>query len=103
MKLTIISSDGAVYVDGEVQSGLVLNQLPNNVHALQWNEDSGWIEFVNDANGIRQDNEKIKVLPEWATLCLDAWNAAKIEKAAFLASAPQVPLQQPTVNGSQTL
>lgn len=71
MKLTIISDDMAVYVDGRCFSGLTL-ATPTNVHALQWNLDNGWIEY-NDG----QPNEVIAVLPTWADDGVSAWDTAK--------------------------
>lgn len=61
MKLTIIPSDGAVYKEGVSLSHLILNSIPSNVHALQWNLDQGWIEYNDET-----PNEKITQLPDWA-------------------------------------
>jgi len=72
MKLTIIPADEAVYKDG--QSYLELNlascNIPENVHALQWNNDSGWIEFKDSS-----PNEELTELPTWANSCLTVWEA----------------------------
>ena len=38
MRLSIIPSDKAVYVDGASQLGLDLPFIPTNIHALQWYE-----------------------------------------------------------------
>lgn len=59
--MTIIPSDSAVSVDYISASGLSLTNIPSNIHALQWEEDAGWLEF-NDS----KPNENIKKLPEWA-------------------------------------
>ena len=54
MKLTIIVEDNAVYVDGVMKAyaplPLDLTQcgIPSNVHALQWKETAGWIEFEDN-------------------------------------------------------
>ena len=72
MKLTIISDDKAVYVDGRCFSGLTL-ATPTNVHALQWNLDNGWIEY-NDG----QPNEVITSLPTWANDGISAWDIVKV-------------------------
>jgi hypothetical protein len=71
MKLTIIPSDGAVYEDGLCYSSLTWDGTPLNVHALQWQDVSGWIEY-NDGN----PNETITVLPQWANNAMDAWQVA---------------------------
>jgi len=70
MKLTIIPIDGAVYEDGISYLGLVWEGTPVNVHALQWGDIAGWIEYVD------QPNEDITVLPEWAYNAMAAWTVA---------------------------
>lgn len=71
MKLTIIPSDGAVCENGVCYSGLSWEGTPANVHALQWDNGAGWIEF-NDGT----PNEDITVLPQWALNAEAAWDAA---------------------------
>lgn len=71
MRLTIIPSDGAVYENGVCYSGLSWEGTPVNVHALQWDNSTGWIEF-NDGS----PNEDIDVLPLWAANAELAWDAA---------------------------
>ena len=75
MKLTIIPSDGAVYEDGVCYSDLTWAGTPPNVHALQWDNGSGWIEF-NDGS----PNEDIDVLPLWAANAEAAWTEANTPK-----------------------
>lgn len=78
MKLTIIPSDRAVYKDNLMYSNLDLSScgIPVDIHALQWQENSGWLEFNNYA-----PNQDIDALPEWAINCVAVWgqadNAAK--------------------------
>jgi hypothetical protein len=71
MKLTIIPSDGAVYENSICYSNLTWQGTPPNVHALQWVDVSGSIEF-NDGT----PNEDITVLPQWANNAMDAWTVA---------------------------
>jgi hypothetical protein len=68
MKLTIISDDKAVYIDGISYSDLLLPTIPLNVHALQWKETTGWVEF-NDGT----THKPIDTLPQWATDSVDVW------------------------------
>lgn len=68
-RLTIIPSDNAVYVDGLCYSGLDLEFTPNDVHALQWFGESGWIERQGEANEI------ISQLPDWALQAQSLWEA----------------------------
>lgn len=76
MKLTIIREDGAVYQDGVPHLDLDLSFMPSNIHALQWNNDKGWIEYSEDSDGNRQPNDKIDVLPEWVNTAIESWNTA---------------------------
>jgi len=73
MRLTIIPSDKAVYKDGLCYSNLDLSTcgIPDDIHALQWNEISGWLEF-NDG----KINETIIELPQWALNCEAVWQEA---------------------------
>ena len=88
MKLTIIPVDGAVYKDGYSYSGLNLSTAPSNVHALQWKDTNGWIEFTDNDDGTKPQNEAITELPSWANACLTKWDEAKAaEEAARLAEA----------------
>ena len=76
MRLTIITSDGAVYKNGVCYSGLSWKGTPNNIHALQWfDNNTGWIEFT-DSN----PNESILELPKWADNALSSWTEANTPK-----------------------
>jgi hypothetical protein len=81
MKLTIIKGDGAVYKDGKSYSDLSLPTIPSDVHALQWNNDKGHIEFANNA----KVNEAITELPIWANDALTAWQTAYETEQAEIA------------------
>lgn len=72
MKLTIIVDDGAVYVDGLCFSGLDMPYIPTNVHALQYKNGAGWIEFKEQAQ-----NEPIIELPIWANAAISDWESAR--------------------------
>jgi hypothetical protein len=78
MKLTIIRADGAVYKDGVSYSGLDLAAVPADVHALQWKDTKGWIEFVDSDDGTKPQNEAITSLPAWATTAMTKWDEAKV-------------------------
>jgi hypothetical protein len=104
MKLTIIPSDSAVYVDNLVMYDLDLSFVPSNVHALQWKVDLGWIEFVENADFSKPQNEIINELPAWANSAYAAWVTKKAEiEAAAAAAAAAAALRQPTTTGTQTL
>lgn len=72
-RLTIIPIDSAVYRDQAVFVGLDLTgcNIPSNVHALQWMNGSGWIEFTGT-----EHNQDITELPNWALNCVNVWQTA---------------------------
>jgi hypothetical protein len=76
MKLTIIPSDGAVYVDGVSYVKLDLSScgIPSDVHAFQWYETEGEVEFSGSP---KPQNELISELPAWASACVNKWNETK--------------------------
>lgn len=71
MKLTIIREDGSIYQDGISYLDSNLSFIPTNVHALQWKDNNGWIEYSEDDEGNKQHNEKIYILPDWANTAID--------------------------------
>jgi hypothetical protein len=75
MKLTIIPSDSFVSVDGDSSHrplDLSTCGIPQDIHALQWYETEGEIEF----DGVpKPPNEIITILPDWANACVAVWNA----------------------------
>ena len=106
MKLTIIVDDKAVYIDGVMKAyaplPLDLSEcgIPTNVHALQWNETAGWIEFKDNPDFTKDQNEVINALPDWANNCVNVYNIkiAQIQEQQALAQN-----KQPTTTGTQTL
>jgi hypothetical protein len=81
MKLTIIRNDGAVYKDNMSYANLSLPTVPSDVHALQWNNDKGHIEFLDNV----RINETITELPSWANDALTAWQTAYETEQAEIA------------------
>lgn len=73
MKLTIIPADGSVGEDGKFYLGLNLSScnIPADVHALQWQDTAGWIEYITTI-----PNETITELPAWANCCMTKWTEA---------------------------
>lgn len=72
MRMTIIPVDKVVYVNGTCAFGLDLSgcSIPSNVHALQWYEDKGEVEYKD------QPNEAITQLPLWANAAHGVWETA---------------------------
>jgi hypothetical protein len=80
MKLTIIPIDSFVAVDGNgLHQPLDISNcgIPTHVHALQWLETKGWIEFDDsqDPFSPKLPNEIIESLPEWALACVAVWES----------------------------
>jgi hypothetical protein len=73
MKLTIIPIDGSVGEDEVFYNELNLSScaIPANVHALQWDGITGWVEFNEPI-----PNEEITTLPSWANCCMTKWTEA---------------------------
>jgi hypothetical protein len=75
MRLTIIPSDSFVAVNGDSSHrplDLSVCNIPTNVHALQWYDTEGEVEFDGKP---KSPNEEITELPEWALACVGIWEA----------------------------
>jgi hypothetical protein len=106
MNLTIINEDNAVYVDGMALAGLDLSTtgIPENVHALQWKTNLGWIEFKDNSDFTKPVNEVINDLPNWANNCVTVFNnQVATNQAAQAEAAARASANQPTTTGTQTL
>lgn len=82
-KITIIADDGAVIIDGEAYTGLLFS-LPDNTHAVQWNDTQGHVE-IKDAYG-RMFNYPIDSIAPYSdalTAWADAKSAAEAEAQAI--------------------
>lgn len=79
MRLSIIPLDGTVCVNGVCKTSLDLSQcgIPDGVHALQWYETNGEIEWSYPI----AKNEQISILPTWANLCVDIFDKKEPEPA----------------------
>ena len=71
MKLSIIPIDATVYKNGVCIAGLSWDGSPDDVHALQWEDVAGWIEYKDGSM-----NKEITALPEWAYNAEAAWEVA---------------------------
>lgn len=102
MKLTIIPDDSYVAVDGDNTHqplDLATCNIPQDVHALQWFDTKGWIEFDDptDPFSPKPPNEIIETLPEWALACVGVWEAWTPP------APPPPPENQPITTGTQTV
>lgn len=78
MKLTIIPDDSFVSVDGDGSHrplDISTCGIPSEVHALQWFDTRGWIEFDDQADPFapKPPNQEITALPAWAEECVLVW------------------------------
>ena len=102
MKLTIVPSDTAVYVDGLAIFGFDMSSVPQDVHALQWKANIGWIEYTDADDGSKPQNQAVTEIPDWATALYNAWLTKKADADARAAAAAAA-RSQPTTTGTQTL
>jgi hypothetical protein len=92
MRLTFISGDRAVYINGVSYSDIDLSScgIPSDVHALQWYDTYGEIElkrsFVN-GRMFQEENQVITELPVWINLCVTKWEEAKAAEEAAIEAA----------------
>lgn len=86
-RVSIIKADNAVGVNGFFYSGLDLSECgcPENLWALQWNEQGGEVGHI-EYNGDAQ-NESIAEFPAWATACVAKWQEAEDARLAAIAAA----------------
>lgn len=76
MRLTIIRSDNMVYIDGKALK-VDCSSLDSSIHAVQWNGQSGIIEFVDPDpfDGEAPAPAPITDITQFQSL-IDAWNTA---------------------------
>jgi hypothetical protein len=102
MRLTIVSADKAVGVDGNFCHDLDLSQcgLPVNFWAFQWNQkgdNTGEIEY----NSPMIQNDRVTEIPAWATACVAVWQA-KLDQEAAEVEAVRIAAEQAAQNESQS-
>jgi hypothetical protein len=104
MRLTIVPIDKKVGVNNYFFSNLDLSTcaIPANIHALQWYETEGEVEFIDGPNRTKPQNELIFELPAWANACVTKWNEAKAAEEAAILAAQQAAANQPQTQGTQT-
>lgn len=79
-RITIINEDKSMYIDGEAYSGLDVSSMPSELHALQWFDTFGHIEYITNDDGTTQANEPITELPLWVDTIKVEWDKAKAAK-----------------------
>jgi hypothetical protein len=90
MKVAVIPQDKTVYKDGVSMTNLTLPTCPADIHAAQWNTEtgSGWIEFSDNLDGTKsKPNETLTAIPDWLTDAMNEFDTAKAQKDADQAAA----------------
>lgn len=80
MKLTIVSPDNLVSVDGVSIKPFDMTSVPEGIRALQWSGEEGHLEFYDYS-----PNKTIDELPDWATDLVSAWETKKVELETVVA------------------
>jgi hypothetical protein len=82
MRLTIIPSDGKVYIDDVAVHFDDMAELSAAgwINAIQWDEtaQSGWIEFHNDGFGEFKRNQPITALPSEYRALVASWHQKRV-------------------------
>lgn len=78
MRLTIIPVDNMVYVDGRALP-IDCSAVQSNIHAIQWNQNSGWIEYIQPNDGSTLLNQTITELDQTMLSLVDAWELKREE------------------------
>lgn len=81
MKLTIIPEDGYIAVDGEGFTGLDMTGVAENIHAVQFDGNEGWIEFKRNAT----PPQRIVTVHQFQAI-INRHAALKAEQAALAAN-----------------
>jgi len=99
MKVTIVPVDNAVYKDGKCWMGIDLStcDIPTDVHALQWKDTAGWIEFVDRDDGTKPANQPITELPAWATAAVAKWDEQQAAADAAAQAAAEAANEQASI------
>lgn len=89
VRLTIIADDRSIGKDNLFFSELDLSSLDTTIHAVQWYDTYGEVEYkpeLVDGNLVRKQNEIIdSITPyQWA---IDLWEEKKVEYDAAIAAA----------------
>ena len=90
MRLTIIKDDSRVIING-INYEIDISALPVGIHAIQWYETQGEIEW-KDERGRMVRNEEISSITDYQWI-IDAWNLKHVEELAKPPASP-IPLNQ---------
>lgn len=99
MKVTIIPRDELVIVDGVGYTGLDLSFIDSSVHAVQWEDNDGHVEVMdNDGNII--ENTALTSLGSYQQ-AVDAWTVADNEATQAVEETNEPDVRQQIINATQ--
>jgi hypothetical protein len=101
MRLTVVPDDSCVAVNAVSYLGMDLAscEIPSDIHALQWYETYGEVEFrrtFKDGAIEHPPNQIIDTLPDWALRAKEKWEQAKAAEEAAILAAQQNIVEQAT-------
>lgn len=70
-RITIIIETGYVRNDEIALEGVDVSSAPNGLHALQWYDTKGELEYANLEDGTKPQNKFISELPSWVNTCIE--------------------------------
>jgi len=87
MNLTIIPSDDAVYIDGVCVTGIPLSEMFAGIHAVQWYDTYGSVEFSCSHDDEKQPNQSITELTTNMLSAVELYTQKVAEDARLKAEA----------------
>lgn len=88
MRLIIVREDKYVSIDGVGYHDMDMSSIPSNIHAVQWYDDEGEIEYITIKGTSREPNKRITSLDDFQTI-ISLWEQTDQQKK--IVSAPQPP------------
>ena len=89
MRISIVVSDKTVCKNGLCIVNIDLQNVPNNVRALQWYDNRGELEFYNG-----DPNQEITELPDWVNDAITAWDAANAYLSEQKQNSPEFSVRE---------
>jgi hypothetical protein len=80
MKITVLCADHFVSIDGVSYLGLIWADQPADIRALQWDGDSGLVEYVDS----RIEPTLVTEYPAWAVNAIAAWQVENSKPPVLL-------------------
>lgn len=93
-RITVVVENGLVGLDNLFVFNVDVSSVPSNVHALQWDDTKGELEFNTLEDGTKPVNEGLTELPSWVETCLvkrqEKMDADEAKRQAELALLPPI-------------